>query len=527
MKRLDLKKNLTAETLPSLFGEDSFAAPAGGEAAPQITMPAAPAAQVPQPEKDGKAEAHSAAEEDFARFHRRLKNICEERNLKALVTLCGGNAIRTNFRHVYDVAGADTFITHTSYGQNTGYVPVRGDADEDLTFTLLHVAPDASARKVSVVVTAYKRQDLSYRTAIWAVTGMTLSKMTEAKGYDPDAIVYQDEAYLMSVIRDSRPWAAQWLREKDYKVAEYVRAPWLETLDKAGYAFARRILGGRGYSAADVERLNRLCQNGTRPKTIFKTQKCVYETLKEEVDMSLWDNYRKMTNTGKLTKDTMVQAYDRGFTIKNLEKISYILGRQRDGRPVFTWVGLMNYLGRLDMYEGLDTNVATELLADYLRMCDALGMEPRTDSDSLEREHRVAIRLMNQRRNEILARQMAEAKVRREALTGKLEYGEGVYFIRPITEYDDLLDEARQQHNCVASYANAIAQGRTIVLTMRETAHPDRSLVTVELSPDCRTIRQKYLAYNQPIRNKSISDFLDRWVRRIRAIGDDAVAKAA
>ena len=52
---------------------------------------------------------------------------------------------------------------------------------------------------------------------------------------------------------------------------------------------------------------------------------------------------------------------------------------------------------------------------------------------------------------------------------------------------------------------------------MRETAHPEKSLVTVELSPDLKTIRQKYLAYNQPIRNKSISDFLDRWHQHIKA----------
>jgi len=52
---------------------------------------------------------------------------------------------------------------------------------------------------------------------------------------------------------------------------------------------------------------------------------------------------------------------------------------------------------------------------------------------------------------------------------------------------------------------------------MRETAHPEKSLVTIELSPDCKTIRQKYLAHNQQIRNKSMTEFIERWYRQLKA----------
>lgn len=68
-----------------------------------------------------------------------------------------------------------------------------------------------------------------------------------------------------------------------------------------------------------------------------------------------------------------------------------------------------------------------------------------------------------------------------------------------------------QQHNCVASYGQRIAAGQSYIYVMREVAHPDKSLITIELSPNGKTIRQKFLAYNKPIHNKSQSEFIERW----------------
>ena len=124
----------------------------------------------------------------------------------------------------------------------------------------------------------------------------------------------------------------------------------------------------------------------------------------------------------------------------------------------------------------------------------------------------------------------------------KYDYTEGVYFVRGIRSHDDLLDEANQQHNCVAAYGSRIANGSSYIYVLREVAKPDKSLITIELSPDGRNIRQKYLeaeiwimavepspygrniiqkylAYNQPVRNRSQSEFIDRWMKHNRLVG--------
>ena len=99
----------------------------------------------------------------------------------------------------------------------------------------------------------------------------------------------------------------------------------------------------------------------------------------------------------------------------------------------------------------------------------------------------------------------------------KNDYQDGKYLIRAIRDYDDLLDEAKQQHNCVASYSNAIGERRSLIYVMRAVSNPRRSIATVEIDPQESVIRQRFLAYNQPIREKEKTEFLDRWIGLVAA----------
>ena len=97
----------------------------------------------------------------------------------------------------------------------------------------------------------------------------------------------------------------------------------------------------------------------------------------------------------------------------------------------------------------------------------------------------------------------------------KNDYQDGKYMIRAIRDYDDLLDEAKQQHNCVASYSNAIGERRSLIYVMRAVSNPNRSIATVEIDSQESVIRQRFLAYNQPIREKEKIDFLDQWIKLV------------
>ena len=69
------------------------------------------------------------------------------------------------------------------------------------------------------------------------------------------------------------------------------------------------------------------------------------------------------------------------------------------------------------------------------------------------------------------------------------------YIIRPPYNKQDMLDEASQQANCLASYIEAYADDKTDIYFLRTALEPEKSLVTVEVR-DGR-IRQAYAACNR------------------------------
>ena len=336
------------------------------------------------------------------------------------------------------------------------------------------------------------------------------------------AFLLQDKNEIMEIYDREKPYVSEFLRKEHFDVCNYVSAPWMETLSKAGYRIADSFLRSTGHMGDYLDMFNRLCTCGTKPKDIFKTPKSVYSSLKDCESIKRWNLFRIMEKKGKVDADSIALMVQNNYTDREIEDISSILEKKYDEKRVFTVKTLANYIRRLDMYEAIDAREAVVLLRDYLNMCNQLKMEPNIDGDSLKREHDIAARLIREQRNrtyqEAMRKKEEEIKKAIEEgrnLYSKLDYKEHVYFIRRITEYDDLADEAAQQHNCVLSYAPRIADGSTIILTMRLTAEPEKSYVTVELSPDCRTVRQKYFAFNQPIRNKSVNEFIERWHRQI------------
>lgn len=523
MKRL-LPKAAATENLPSLF---DFSTPDTPETAhaPNTAAPAPVTATKNASATPTQPKAPSA----FDIIREKVSNLAQNLDLAGLLHMLGDwncFSFPGYCRNYIIPAHGNIFPrrdTHTYNNDNTTqkylYLTIKGPTDEpEITLSLAVLGDDATMKILPLTVKGVQQD------GILEITDITVGAWKAQKKIENQMFFVQTADEMTAIVERCRPWILPWLREKGYQIHQYLSAPWMEILAKAGYRFADRYLSCeeqesryhyRHYNQ-DIERLNRLTQPGTKPANIFKTEKCVYTNLKDNLNLNTWDIYRRMVKGQRLNKDSIKQALDRNFNEKDLEHVSSVLGIKFNDRPVFTWTSLINYLGRIDMYEAIQATEGLCLLSDYLHMCVQLNMAPRTDADSLKREHDIAARLVRQRRDEIEAERMRQNAERVKTAMPFLEYHEENFFIRPITEYDDLIDEATQQHNCVASYADRIASGQTIILTMRETRTPNRSLITVELSPDCKTIRQKYLAGNQHIRNKAMTEFLERWHRQVK-----------
>lgn len=361
------------------------------------------------------------------------------------------------------------------------------------------------------------------------LTGISCKPWRLVKNVDPDRIQLQTDATLEALLKNANPYALKYCAGKNVPLALYMQAPYLEILSKAGYAFVDRFVMNwaqtrhERYYLGRVQCLNRLCQRGSSPKEIFKTSKAVYSALKNETSLEQWDEFRKLAKTSDISENALqtimgwsvrnvFDRYNNRSYLKPAETVRTIRSALRctyEDKPVFTFETLVNYLARLDRAEAISRAEALPLLQDYLRMCNQLNMRPKIDGDSLKREHDIAARLCIDQRDEILNREMLKVAQQNAVFN----YSESEYFVRAITDQNDLISEAVQQHNCVAGYASSIAAGTSRVFVLRKTAEPDTSLVTVELSPNGRSIRQKYMAFNHEIRDKSISDFLDRWMK--------------
>ena len=356
----------------------------------------------------------------------------------------------------------------------------------------------------------YNQSARIYECLKYSVDNWTIFKSKFAPGLH----FIQSDKELNKIMMNVNPYCVECAEKNHFDIRCLILAPYLEILLKAGYEFVKHFSNYEKMRESECILLNRLCKNATKPKDIFKTCKMVYSVLRKETNLEIWDSFRKLVKLGKIGVDTIQQAYDLGFNAKDLEYCNSILAKKNEGKPIFTWNSLMQYLVRLDTFEAIAKKEAFILINDYLSMCNLLGMKPRIDGDSLKREHDIAARNCRNKRDEIIALKMRDSCEKMKIFN----YDEGIYFVRAIRDYDDLLDEANQQHNCVASYGQNIAQGLSYIYVMREVAHPEKSLVTIELSPKEKNIRQKYLAYNQPIRNKSQSEFIERWIKHIRSI---------
>ena len=114
---------------------------------------------------------------------------------------------------------------------------------------------------------------------------------------------------------------------------------------------------------------------------------------------------------------------------------------------------------------------------------------------------------------------------RAEALSGNSYESDG-YLIHTAASVQEILDEANAQGNCVASFIDKYAAGRTDLWLMRDADDPDMPLVTVEVRDGA--VRQAFQSHNRQI-TASQRAFLKEWCeavgyrmpsgRRIRSLG--------
>lgn len=268
-----------------------------------------------------------------------------------------------------------------------------------------------------------------------------------------------------------------------------------------------------GYTARKAPLLKELHWKEARPTKIL-------ELTKEELRRCItnaWnaETYRFFVRVKKdgriLTDDDLallvsmgVHNYEKLRQEDNLDplKVARYLQKQhvKDNTSDLT---LLRDCWRIGAALGYDMkNPDFQLPAHLLRLHDRFAEEQR----AAEKKKKIAKH----------RKQSKQIKERCEAL-GVYAWEKDGLLIRPVKDYADLLREGDLQHHCVATYAQAIAGGKSAIFLIRHTDTPEHPYFTLELDEKKLTVRQNRGKYNCA-RTPEVKAFEKAWLKYIQQV---------
>lgn len=152
------------------------------------------------------------------------------------------------------------------------------------------------------------------------------------------------------------------------------------------------------------------------------------------------------------------------------------------------------------------------LYRDYLRFAKELGLDLKNKRylfpDKLKTMHDKYEKQLKQIREEKLIQQIL---VRANKLA-QFTYQDKDFIIFPADSVKALVDESKQQNNCVRTYSERYANGECDIYFMRNVKTPEISLVTVEVKEN-KVVQKR--TKNNEITNKKQDKFLNKWQKQV------------
>ncbi len=303
----------------------------------------------------------------------------------------------------------------------------------------------------------------------------------------------------------------------------YVGNPSVEQVVKVASELVRGVCNEVSNSKAKLFNTN--FKKGKNLKEITGLPDWLWKKLvANNVDLDSWHEMRIWyKETAKEGKPLTVEEVDKILELShslNLAKVRKIVktAKNSEGKKIFTPNSLVNYLRRVDMYQAIEPRDAVEYLADYIRMCNELKIEPLTDSNSLKREHDVTARTYNNWKRENILAQEKEGFKDRYDILNKYSYSDDkLSVIVPKTPMD-MVEEGKMNRNCVGCYTSSYAEGRSTVFFIRKNDDLEHSYITIETDGTGENLRQAFYACNRKIDNQNDLNFINSWIKHNKQI---------
>ena len=157
-------------------------------------------------------------------------------------------------------------------------------------------------------------------------------------------------------------------------------------------------------------------------------------------------------------------------------------------------------------WQGFIIRNGIDVWKDYLYMAGVIGVKEKYPQNLFQAHARVQ-RVFRERQEQIQIEQWDKASAKMKPY----EYEGSKFKIISPKNPIDMETEAAQQHNCLKSYIERVAEGREMIFFLRRKDAPDDSLVTIEVLNN-GTVGQVYAAENRVPKQECL-DFVSEWAR--------------
>ena len=282
--------------------------------------------------------------------------------------------------------------------------------------------------------------------------------------------------------------------------------PQLEQLVKAGYGAVVRDIMQFSPQVVDP-RIQRLFQSATREKNIVKLPSFIREFIKTDPQMNdkrmlaLESLYKAVPDMSREDFEMFLKAFPRYLIAMN-----YILQFMEEGEYSFREVcRLVNGSKK--------SSAPKELLRyqkDYIRMCRQMEIPYERFPKDVKKLHD-AVSANYRVKQDAIKAQAFDKKCAQYRETGLATDN---YLIRFPSDLRDLIVEGNTMNHCVASYADKVIEGTSIIFFMRKAEEPDEPYITMEFNRKGELVQARKKG-NAPVGNSDESAFIRQFQKEV------------
>lgn len=196
----------------------------------------------------------------------------------------------------------------------------------------------------------------------------------------------------------------------------------------------------------------------------------------------------------------------------------------KDGLP------MMRCVRYLKKQKALDKRADNNILEDYWIIAKRAGYDladehvrfPKNlmrEHDRLVEEERIRHDAELKKEREELNKTLAEDFRKRSEKYSRFNWSRGSLLIRLCETPEELEEEGKLLHHCVANYKKTHATGGSVIFFIRKKKDPDTPYFTLQLNIDTLTVNQNRGNCNCT-RTKQVEQFEAAWLEHIQALGN-------